>query len=305
MTTLAPPEAGLRLVNQPVRFWRGSRGDLREVWRHRELLRALVARNLRGRYKGAMFGWAWALVRPLVMLLVYGVAVGVFLGAGRAVPQFMIFIFCGLLGWTLFAAIVNGCITEVVGNGALLARANFPRLLLPLSVVVASMVDFCLQACVLVVGYVLVSDVPQAGDLLWLAPALWVLVLFGLAIGLVLSAANVYYRDVGFLTDVALQVGFWATPVLYSFGQVRSGAAEFGLDVDLVTQLYLLNPMASVVIGFQRALWPAASSDAAAQLAFGGQLGLRLAILSVLVLVLVWLAMRVFVRLAGNFGQEI
>lgn len=298
-------DSGLRLVNAPVRFWGGTRSDLAEVWSSRELLRAFTARELRSRYKGTALGWVWALVRPLVMLLVYGLAIGIFLGAGRAIPQFMIFIYSGLLAWTLFSTIVMGCINAVVANGALLSRAAFPRLLLPLSVVLAALVDFLLQASVLLVGYAVFRDLPRLADLLWLPPALIVLVAFGLGLGLVLAAVNVYIRDVGFLSDVALQVGFWLAPVVYAYGQVVRGAQEFGVAADVATRLYMLNPMANVVIGFQRALWPAGDTQQAAALAFPGALDLRLAVFGVAGLVVLWLGMRVFVRLSGNFGQEL
>lgn len=305
MTTLAPPEPGLRLVNQPSRFWRGTARDVRDVWEHRELLRAFAGRELRARYKGATFGWAWALIRPLTMLLIYGVAVGIFLGAGRSTPQFMIFIYCGLLAWTLFSSIVMGCISTVIGNGTLLTRASFPRLLLPLAVLLSALVDFALQASVLLVGYAIFRDLPSASSLLWVPPAFFILVLFALGIGLALAAVNVYVRDIGFLTDVGLQVGFWAAPILYSYGQVVQGARDFGLAADVVTRVYMLNPMANVIVGFQRGLWPAASTEEAAQFAFPGALGLRLAVFSVVALVVAWLGMRVFVRLSGNFGQEL
>jgi ABC-2 type transport system permease protein len=295
----------LRLVNQPVSLWAGTAKDLRDVWAYRELLRAFAARELRSRYKGASLGWAWALVRPLVMLLVYGVAVGIFLGAGRAVPQFMLFIYSGLLAWTLFSTIVMGCISAVISNSTLLTRASFPRLLLPLATVLAALVDFVLQASVLLVGYALIRDLPEPRALLWLPPALLVLVMFGLGLGLVLSAVNVYVRDVAFLTDVGLQVGFWVAPILYSYGQVVRGAQEFGLAADIVTRIYMANPMANVVIGFQRSLWPAASTDAAATFAFPGALGLRLAVFAVVSTFVLWLGMRIYVRLAGNFGQEL
>ena len=305
MTTLAAPEPVLRPVNQPSRFWQGTAGDLKDLWQHRELLKAFAGRELRSRYKGARLGWAWALVRPLVMLLIYGLAVGVFLGAGRATPQFMVFIYSGLLGWTLFSTIVMGCINTVVANGALLTRASFPRLLLPLSIVVAALVDFVLQASVLVVAYLILRDVPSFGDLLWLPPSLLVLVLTGLGVGLALSAVNVYIRDIAFLADVGLQVGFWMTPIIYSYGQVARGAQDFGLAADFFTRLYMLNPMANVAIGFQRALWPAASSEAASAFTFPGQLGLRMLVFGVVGVLLAWIGMRVFVRLSGNFGQEL
>lgn len=305
MSVLTVPDPDLRLVNSPARFWRGTVRDLRDVWQARELLRAFTARELRSRYKGATFGWVWALVRPLVMLLIYGLAVGVFLGAGRTIPQFMVFIYCGLLAWTLFSTIVMGCINSVLGNGALLTRANFPRLLLPLSALGAALVDFVLQASILFVGYAVFRDLPSPATLLWLPPSLLVLLLFAMGVGLALSAVNVYVRDIGFLADVGLQIGFWLTPIIYSYGQVLRGAQDFGLAGDLVTRIYMLNPMANVAIGFQRALWPAGSSEAAAAFAFPGQLGLRLAVGVVAGLVTLWLGMRIYVRLAGNFGQEL
>jgi ABC-2 type transport system permease protein len=305
VTRLAPAEAELRPVNQPSLFWRGTVSDLRDVWEHRELLRAFTGRELRARYKGTAFGWAWALVRPIVMLLIYGLAVGIFLGAGRTIPQFMVFIYCGLLAWTLFSTIVVNCINSVISNGGLLTRASFPRLLLPISAVLAGMVDFCLQSLVLGIGWAIFMDVPDAADLLYLPPALFVLVLFGSGVGMLLAAGNVYIRDISFLADVSLQVGFWLAPIIYSYGQVVRGAQEFGLAADLVTRVYMLNPMANVIIGFQRALWPAGTSEAAAEFAFPGALAERLGAFSVLSLLVAWFGMRVFVKLSGNFGQEL
>lgn len=298
-------DPGLRLINAPATFWRGTAADLRDVWEARELLRAFTARELRARYKGSTFGWAWALVRPLVMLLVYGLAVGVFLGAGRETPQFMIFIYCGLLAWTLFSTIVTGAISSVIANGALLSRASFPRLLLPLSTLAAALVDLALQGGVLLVAYAIVRDVPDPAALLWLPPALLLLVVFALALGLCLGALNVYVRDIGFLVDVGLTVGFWLTPVLYSYGQVVQGVRDFGVAGDIATRVYMLNPMANVVFGFHEALWPAVDSPAAAQFAFPGRLDVRIAVMTAICLVLLWLSMRVFVRLSANFGQEL
>lgn len=305
MAATAPPEPGLRLVNEPTSLWRGTLSDLRDVWRHRELLSAFVSRELRARYKGARFGWAWALARPLVMLLVYGLAVGVFLGAARSIPQFMVFIYTGLLAWMLFSTIVTGCISAVIANGGLISKARFPRLLLPLSVVIAALVDFLLQASVLLVGYLIVSDFPEPSALLWLPPALFTLIFFALGVGLIFAALNVYVRDVSFLVDILLQVGFWLVPIIYSYGQVVRGAQEFGWAADVATRLYMLNPMANVIVGFQRALWPAASTPEAEAFAFPGQLDLRLLVFSVLAVVTAWIGMRVFVRLSGNFGQEL
>jgi ABC-2 type transport system permease protein len=299
------PACELTLVNAPRRLWRGTLTDLRDLHSHRELLRALLARELRARYKGSNLGWAWALVRPLVMLLVYGLAVGVFLGANRTTPEFMIFVYSGLLAWTLFSTIVMGSINCLLANGPLISRASFPRLILPLAVALAALVDFALQASVLTVGYLIYSDWPSPAGLVWLLPALAVLILVALGFGLALAAINVYIRDVGFLVDVLLQVGFWLAPVLYSYGQVAAGAHSLGLSESVVTRAYMLNPMANVVIGFQKALWPAGSTGAAAAAAFPGRLDLRFAALLVASAIIAWVGMRIFVRLSANFGQEL
>ena len=304
MTIDAREEPDLRLVNEPHSLWRGTSRDVRELYGHRELLRAFVSRELRARYKGASFGWAWALIRPLTMLFIYGVAVGLFLGAGRTIPQFMIFIYAGLIGWTLFSTLVMGCITAVIGNGPLLSRARFPRLLIPLSVLAAALVDFLLQASVLLLGYTLFQDLPRAADLLWLPPSLFVLITFGLGIGMALAAVNVYLRDIAFLADVGLQVAFWMTPVIYAYGQVARSARDLGAAGEWLISLYMLNPMANVAIGLQRALWPAGSSEAALDFAFPGHLALRLALFSLAGGLVVWTGMRIFVKLSANFGQE-
>lgn len=270
-----------------------------------ELLQALVMRELRTRYRGSYLGWVWALARPLVMLFIYGLIVGVFLGAARAIPDFMLFIFVGLIAWNLFTAVVTGCINSVTSSSSLIAKVKFPRILLPLASVVVALVDTLIQGAVLFIGFVIVGDWPTLSSLAYLPPALGVVLLFGLAAGLLLSAINVYVRDVGFLTDIALQVGFWLCPILYSYGFVVDAAREYGLSTEWVTRLYLLNPMADAVLGFQRALWPPGSTPEGAALSFPGELGLRLGVLLVVGLVLLAVTARIFNRLSRNFAQEL
>lgn len=270
-----------------------------------ELLQALVMRELRTRYRGSYLGWVWALARPLVMLFIYGLIVGVFLGAARSIPDFMLFIFVGLIAWNLFTAVVTGCINSVTSSSSLIGKVSFPRILLPIASVVVALVDTLIQFFVLVIGFFIVGEWPTWSSLAYLPPAIGVILLFGLAVGLLLSAVNVYVRDVGFLTDIALQVGFWLCPVLYSYGFVVEAAREYGLSTQWVTRLYLLNPMADAVLGFQRALWPPGSTEEGAALSFPGELGLRLGLLVALSVALLAIAIYVFNRLSRNFAQEL
>lgn len=269
-----------------------------------ELLWALVARDLRGRYRGSYLGWVWALVRPLVMLAIYGLIVGVVLGAAQSIPDFMVFIFVGLIAWNLFAAIINGSIASVMTGSALISKANFPRILLPIAALIVALVDTLFQVAVLLLAYVIVGDWPSLGGIAYLVPAFLCLILFGLGLGLILAAVNVYVRDVNFLTDVALQVGFWLCPILYSYGLVVRGAEAYGWPVGLITQVYLLNPMANVVLGFQRALWPPAATIEGSAFTFPGLLNERLFVLVLGGIVFFTLSVWVFQRLSRNFAQE-
>ena len=290
-------------ARQPAR---GESASEASVFRLRvELLQALIMRELRTRYRGSYLGWVWALARPLVMLLIYGLIVGVFLGAARSIPDFMLFIFVGLIAWNLFTAIVMGSINSITSSSSLIAKVKFPRILLPLASVVVALVDTAIQGVVLLIGYAIVGSWPSVSGMVYLVPSLLGVVLCGLAAGLLLSALNVYIRDVGFLTDIALQVGFWLCPILYSYGFIVDAAESYGFSTEWVTRLYLLNPMANAVLGFQRALWPPGSTAEGAALSFPGELGIRLAVLLVLGAALMALATYIFNRLSRNFAQEL
>ena len=275
---------------------------LRLQW---ELLQALILRELRTRYRGSYLGWIWALARPLVMLLVYGLIIGVFLGAAKSIPDFMIFVFVGLIAWNLFFNIVMGSINSIISSGSLLSKTKFPRILLPVAATAVALVDAAIQGVALIIGYLIIGDWPAPSSLAFLVPSLVGVIAFGLALGVLLAAWNVYVRDVGFLTDIGLQVGFWLCPVLYSYGFIVNAAASYGLPTEWVTRLYLLNPMANCVLGFQRALWPPASTPAGADLSFPGELGARLWILVAGSLAFLTLASWIFNRLSRNFAQEV
>lgn len=282
------------------RAWVALRGTASDL----HVLRALVSRALRSRFRGSYLGWFWALARPLMMLLIYGLIIGVFLGAARTIPEFMIFIFVSLIAWNLFATIVTGSIASVVDASSLITKNRFPRIFLPFASTGVAAVDALLQGFVLIVGYCIAASWPSLGSLWYLVPSVAGIVTFGLAVGLLLSAVNVYVRDTGYLTEIALQLGFWLCPIVYSYGFVVRAAESYGWSVEWVTRLYMLNPMANGVLGFQRALWPPASTPDGALFSFPGELDVRLIVFSVLGLVGLLAASLVFTRLSRNFAQE-
>lgn len=293
-------ELELPVVNSPNRFWAGFPSDLREMFSQRDLLRALIARELRKKYKGSRLGWLWATARPLMMLAVFAVAVGWFLGAGRLIPDFAVYVFIGIMSWTLFSNLISGSISIVIDNAQLIRKSPFRKELLILSVLVAAFVDLAIQGIVLFVGIAIFGTWPSVGMLWWVVPSLVLVTVFGLVFGLLLSAANVYYRDVGFLTDVILQVGFWLTPVVYSYAMVRDALASWPALLDL----YSLSPPTVALNGLRLALWaPASGEQGASVLMSASQTGVLLSGLLIIGVVLLVLSQRVFSRTAASMAQ--
>jgi ABC-2 type transport system permease protein len=285
-------------------FVRGFGRTAREVWQYRELLGQLVRKELKVKYKDSVLGFFWTLLRPLLQLVVYSVAIGIFLGSGRAIPDFGVYLFTGLLAWTFFTDIVGGCTGSIVGNAGLVKKVYFPRELFPLSVVGAALVNFLLQLTVLLAAYVATGRWPRPVELPLVPAALAVLVLFAVALGLVLAASNVYLRDVTYLVEVGLLLWFWMTPIVYDWTKVKEQLVV-AHPMPWMFHVYLANPMADVVLAFQRALWPGGLTDKGAPFYYGGNLYLRLGILAVACSVLLWLSQRVFARAQGNFAQEL
>lgn len=304
-------ELPLERVFTTQTFWRGFGPTAKDIWGYRELLGQLVRKELKVKYKDSVLGFFWTLLRPLLYLLVYSVAIGYFLGSGRTIPDFGVYLFTGLLAWNFFTDIIGGCTGSIVGNAALVKKVYFPRELFPLSVVGAAFINFLLQIVVLLVGYAVTGEWPHADNLALVPLALVVLLTFGLAVGLVLGAMNVYLRDTEYLVDVGLLLWFWMTPIVYDWTKVRTelaGGAQDGVyhpvkSTAWLFHVYLLNPMCDVVLAFQRALWPGGLK--APDFYYSGNLVGRLGLMFVVCLGLVWLAQRIFARSQGNFAQEL
>jgi ABC-2 type transport system permease protein len=280
----------------PVKgFFRGTWHSLRDLRSYRELLGLLVRRELKARYKDSTLGFLWSLIRPLAILLVYYIAIGKFLGAERSIPDFAIYIFTGLLAWSFFTEVVSGGTGCIVGNAGLIKKVYLPREVFPLSVVGGALFTLATQFVVLGAALVVADAVPTGSRLLFAPLALLVLLVYSTALALVLSAVNVYLRDVQYLVEIVLTVLFWLSPVVYSWELVRSVVTEGTLQ-----QIYLANPITAAILGMQRAFWVAGTSEP-----YPEGLGVRLMIMLGIGLVLLWLAQRVFARLEANFAQEI
>jgi ABC-2 type transport system permease protein len=274
--------------------------DIKDLLGTRELLGALLGRELAGQYKGSFLGLGWTLIRPLVMLFIYAIVVGQFLGAARSVEQFAIFIFVGLIFWNLISSSISSGSTSMTVNGALLKKVWFPREVLPLTSFVVSAVNFIVQFGVLILAFLLFNSWPQIGNLLYLIPIF--LIVFPVAFGmsLIFSVLNVRFRDTQFIVEVGLILGFWLSPIIYpwTFAHQFLASLPFGA---FWQQLYLLNPFGLVVMAAQQALWPPMGTEAGkAYQFFDSPFATRLWLAVLASWVFLYIAQRIFARMAGT-----
>ncbi len=296
---MANSSTELRSAAPPRGLFAGTSYSLKAIWAHRELLDLLIRREIKSRYKDSSLGFLWSLIRPLMQLLIYYIAVGKFLAAAGAIPQFAIFIFTGLTAWGLFFEILNSSTSAIVNNSGLVKKVYFPRELFPLAAVGSALVNFTIQLGILVIAILLTQPAPFVTADVWLVPVATITLIFvSLAGGLFLAAANVYLRDVKYLVEVALLVLFWASPIVYSFSMVHNA-----LKGNWLEQIYLWNPVTVVVMSYQKGLWAAGSADPSVY--WPPDLLPRLLVLTGIGVVLTWAAQRFFARLEGNFAQEL
>lgn len=302
---MAETEAELRdtrLAAQPLmqvgtqpHFFAGTWASIKDIAQYRELLVLLVRRELRARYKNSTLGFAWSFVRPLAQLLIYSLVLGELLQMNRGVADFPIFVFCGLTLWTLFTEAVAGGTGAVVANGGLVKKVYVPREVFPLSTVGGAIVNFAIQFVVLFVATVVFRRGPWHVQLLYVPVSVLLIVVFSTAAALLLSAINVYLRDIQHLVEIVIMVLFWASPIVYSFAYVHDY-----LKGNWLEQIYLANPITIAVLAFQRGMWISGTPAA-----FPPHLDERLGVALVVSAVLVWVCQRVFARLQGNFAQEL
>jgi ABC-2 type transport system permease protein len=274
--------------------------DIKDLLKARELLLALLGRELAGKYKGSFFGLGWTLVRPLAMLFIYAVVVGQFLGASKSVEKFAIFIFVGLLFWNLiYESIMNGAVS-MTNNSSLLKKVWFPREILPLTSFAVAAVHFLLQFIVLVLGFYIFDAWPSTLNLLFLIPILLIVFPVAFGLSLIFSVLNVRFRDTQFIVEVGLLLLFWLSPILYpwTFAHQFLVGLPFG---NLLQQIYLLNPFGLVTMAAQQALWAPINSEAGASYQFfDSPFATRLWLSVLASWIFLYIAQRIFARLAGT-----
>jgi ABC-2 type transport system permease protein len=273
-----------------------------ELWSYRELLGNLVRKELKVKYKNSALGFAWSLLNPLMMMVVYTVVFQIVLG--NDTPFFPIYLLSALLAWNLFSATLAGATGSITGNHTLVNKVYFPREILPLSNLGANCVHYVLQSVVLLAA---IAIFPVKFDIAWLwmvIPALVVLLILASALAIALSAINVYARDTQHILEIVLMAWVWMTPIVYAWHLPAEKLQAHGLT----PQLILLNPMTSITLTLQRALYGMHKTKSGKPIlpAEGQWWYLRnLGIVGACAVVLFIVAMRWFNRVEGNFAEEL
>jgi lipopolysaccharide transport system permease protein len=265
---------------------------LKELWDYRELIRNLVIRDLKVRYRNSVLGIAWSWANPLLMMLVYTM-VFKFLADHSNLPHFHIFVLCALLPWNFFSASVGGATTSIVSNGHLIKKVYFPREILPISIVLSNLVNFVIALPVFFV-LAFASGAPITAWVLLLPIPILVQVAFSMGMCLILATLDVFYRDTQIIMEVLMMAWFFVTPIFYPITQVPLEAQVLGITFNPQLWLRRLNPMASIIASYRDLLYRGAPT--------GLDFMLRTAATALIVLVVGYL---VFLRYSPRFGEEV
>lgn len=231
----------------------GILNKLRELWQYRELIRNLVRRNLKARYKNSFLGVAWSWVNPLLMMLVFTVVFN-FLAGRSDLPHYHIFVLSALLPWNFFSSSISGATDSIIANATLVKKVYFPREVLPISVVLSNMVNF-FMALPVFFTLVLISGAPISPWVLLLPIPLAIQLAFTIGVCLVLATIDVFYRDTQIIMEVLLLAWFFVTPIFYSITDVPQMATILGVEFDVRLWLHRLNPMASIIAAYRDLLY--------------------------------------------------
>ncbi len=241
----------------------------------------LVNRNLKIRYKSSVLGFFWSFLSPLLLIFIYYF----FLSVMRFEIDIKLLV-TGVIAWQFFAMSLNDSLHAIVGNANLVTKSSFPRIILPISTVTANLVNYLLSTVILVI-YLMISGA-DFSNLYWYPIVLLTNYALCLGMALILSTANVFYRDVEHILSVVLLAWFFVTPVMYPLAQLTS---KFSTTLQY---LYFLNPMAGIVTGYHVSFLSAPVPDFR-----------MLAISFVIAWGIFALGVAVFEKSQGKFGDEL
>lgn len=204
---------------------------------NRALLSELVRTDFKLRYQGSVLGYAWSLLRPLLLFVILYIVFVKFLKIGASIPHYPVYLLLGIVIWNFFLEMTSQSLGSIVGRGDLIRKIRIPRWMIVFSSSISAVINLLLNMVVIVV-FMIFNQVSLLATIVWLPLILLEVYIFSLGLSLFLSAAFVKYRDINYIWEVVLQAGFYVTPILYPLSIVASITIQ---------KLLLLNPMAQAI----------------------------------------------------------
>jgi lipopolysaccharide transport system permease protein len=230
-TIIIRPKRGLQLL------------DFKELAQYRDLCTFLIIRDIKVKYKQTVFGGLWAIIQPFFMMIVFTL----FFGRLAKIPSdgipYPIFNFSAMVAWTYFSTAINNSSNSIVGSGSLISKVYFPRILIPISSVIAGLLDFAI-AFVVLLGMMFYYDIFPTVAILYLPALIALMVFTASGVGMAFAALNARYRDVRYTVPFLIQFWMFATPIVYPASMIPLKYRMF----------YSINPMTGVIEGFRSAL---------------------------------------------------
>lgn len=253
----------------------------KNLYQYRELLKTNVQKEIRGKYKGSFLGILWSFLNPLLMVLVYAIVFPYIMRIQQ--EHYLVYLITGVIPWNFFnLAIVTGANCIWI-NGGIIKKVYFPREILPISVVAAGLINF-LISCIIIVLFVLFGGMSVTLHIIWLPIIALIQSLLTLGLLFVLSAIDVYARDIEYLVQFFLQLLFYATPILYT-------ATMFP---ERVRWILYLNPMTHIIDAYRNIFYYGIMPDLGSLIYIAG--------LSILILILGYM---IFKKLEKGFAEEV
>lgn len=208
------------------------------------LLLQLTLREIKARYKQSFVGYAWVLLNPLAQLLVYSFVFSIVFKFPTGNIPYIVFLYAGLLPWTLLSSSISSATQSLVENASLLKKVAFPREVIPYATIIAKVVDFCFSA-LLFVALMLLNRVPLSGTIVYFVPIFIAQLFLTTGISLLLASFNLFYRDIQYLTNLMMMLWMYMTPIVYPLSLVPLK----------YVWLYKLNPMVGIMEGYRSAIF--------------------------------------------------
>jgi len=216
-------------------------GGVRELLRHSDLLYTLTLHRIKVRYKQSVLGVGWAVLQPLLLMVVYTIIFSVIVKMPSEGAPYAVFVYAALLPWTFFSTSIATASASMVSHGSLITKVYFPREILPMTYVLAAFFDFLMASIVLAI-LLAIYHIAVGVSVLLVVPLMLIAFAFSLAMTLILSAFQVRFRDIGIAMGLVMQLWMYATPVVYPLSVVPKR----------YLWIYSLNPMSGVVENFRR-----------------------------------------------------